>query len=250
MGLSRSAPTLCHADPQFNLRQWRMKPDRPVTAPHLDPANLTPADLIGGNGRWRQRKAEVEFEKRRLQELEVLREQRAKAEKLRKRQELKEEKRRKQLEELRKEREAQKERLRIEAIEKAEREAQWAEKERLRKEEEHREWLARQPYECDVCNKTGRCRGCEGQGQFFSMFLVPEVGQPGLNEFGRMPQGCEDCGGQRQNLQGKLRVGSGKCSYCGGRGMIWPIVEAKGTRRLAMATTTVSQDMSPKSVVA
>lgn len=238
LGLSRSCPTICHSDPQFNLRQWRVKPDRPVSQPHLDPANLTEADLIGGNGRWRQRKAEVEFEQRRMKELELLKEQRAKAEILRQKQAIKEEKRKKQIEDLRKERAAQQERLRIDAEEKALRELQWAEREKLRKEEEHRDWLARQPYQCETCKKSGKCQGCEGKGQFFCMFLVPEVDKLGANEFGRMPQGCEDCGGQRQNLQGKLRVGTGKCSACGGRGMIWPIVESKGSRRFATVTST------------
>lgn len=248
LGCSRSCPTLCHADPQFNLREYRskrVKPERPVSQPHLDPANLTQADLIGGNGRWRQRKALVEFEQRGAKELELLREQRAKAEKLRKKQEVKEEKRKKQLEELRKERITQQERLRQDEEERQVREEQQAEKERLRKEEEHREWLARQPYECETCSKSGKCQGCDGSGQLFSLFLVSEVGEACLNEFGRMPQGCEDCGGQRQNLQGKLRVGSGKCSACGGHGMIWPIVESKHNRRALGAT--MSQDISPKS---
>lgn len=252
LGLARSCPNLCRGDPQFNLRLYsqdkkrQQKPDRPASQPH-DPANMTKADLIGGNGRWRQRKAKVEFERRRLEEMEQLQQQQAKANEVRRKQEIKEQKRSKQLQDMRIEREAQKERLRKDAEEKRLREEKQAEKQSLRKEEEHREWLARQPYDCETCSKSGLCQSCEGKGQLFSLFLVPAVNQSGQKEFGRMPQGCEDCGGQRQNLQGKLRLGSGKCSTCGGHGMIWPIVETKNNRRLQSAIA--SQEISsPKSI--
>mmetsp|Transcript_47794 Transcript_47794/g.152713 ORF Transcript_47794/g.152713 Transcript_47794/m.152713 type:complete len:133 (+) Transcript_47794:3-401(+) len=71
-------------------------------------------DLIGGNGSWRQHKAEVELEKRRLKDAEALNARKLAAEKRRRHGLVQVEKKRKQL-------------------------------------EDHGEWVARQPLKCETC---------------------------------------------------------------------------------------------------
>jgi len=118
---------------------------------------------------------------------------------------------------------AEQDRMQREKEEKEERKRQQEEKERKRREEEERQWLARQPKPCETCNGGGKCVACSGKGTAFAMFLAPAVDDGGSSfNMGRKLQGCEECGGCRQNIVGQLRQGSGKCAACNGHGMIWP----------------------------
>merc|ERR1712039_361776 len=83
-----------------------------------------------------------------------------------------------------------------------------AERERLKREEAEREWLARQPKTCETCQGVGKCVTCQGKGTIFSVFLVSKVDSAtSITDFGRKEQGCDDCGGYRQNILGQLRPG-------------------------------------------
>lgn len=69
-------------------------------------------------------------------------------------------------------------------------------------------------------------------------------------DHGKLPQGCEACGGLRHNVQGKLRLGSGLCAECGGKGKIWPVVSNRRRGFLYSATEmsgSVASDSSPTS---
>merc|ERR1712146_710720 len=96
--------------------------------------------------------------------------------------------------------------------------------------EEERERLARLPKTCEACGSSGLCTKCDGKGQLFAMFLVQNVKEEhkfaGL-DFGRVLQGCDNCGGYRQNLVGELRKGTGLCPVCNGTGKIWPEIAKK-----------------------
>lgn len=179
-------------------------------------------DLIGGNGRWRQRLAEQVFERaraededeqQRLQELAARRMRRAseRAEAQRKYQEEEDQKWRDEQERKRKEREEkEEERLEMEA------------KDLARKKKQREEWEKRQPKPCQTCNATGICPVCNGVGGMFSTFLVSQVSEQKSNDYGRTMEGCTSCGGCKQGIRGDLHKGSGECAACGGKGKIWP----------------------------
>jgi len=252
VGLSRSTPSLAAA---FNLRQFspsrrRMLAERPSSAPQLDPRDLEEVDLLGGNGRWRQKKAKDEFQRRAIEEEERRKRQKILEEEKQRRRAAQAERRRKQLEEERRQVKLEQERMRREKEEKEERKRQQEEKARLRMDEEERARLARQPRPCEACHGQGKCTTCLGKGGVFAMFLAPTVKDEGLADFGRMMQGCEECGGCRQNIIGQLRLGTGKCLVCSGFGKIWPAASPKQRTRFNATgggtTTDLSAVGSPK----
>eukprot|EP00929_Paragymnodinium_shiwhaense_P003448 TRINITY_DN103987_c0_g1_i1.p1 TRINITY_DN103987_c0_g1~~TRINITY_DN103987_c0_g1_i1.p1 ORF type:complete len:285 (+),score=83.58 TRINITY_DN103987_c0_g1_i1:110-964(+) len=232
--LSRSSPSLVTAA-SFNLRAFsasrkRIADDKddPII---LQKAQLTTAlqeiDLIGGNGRWRQKMAEAEFERRRLEEEErKAMEQRKEAER-RRRIKVAEERRRQQQqveETARFEKEEKKRKVR-EEIE-AERQRRETEK-RLAREEAERQRIARLPKPCKTCTGSGACQCCGGSGHVYDTYLVSSmnVGPRTTQDFGRLLQGCPACGGYKQGVRGVLLKGTGKCTTCTGTGKIWPQID-------------------------
>eukprot|EP00929_Paragymnodinium_shiwhaense_P099485 TRINITY_DN6115_c0_g1_i1.p1 TRINITY_DN6115_c0_g1~~TRINITY_DN6115_c0_g1_i1.p1 ORF type:complete len:347 (-),score=95.36 TRINITY_DN6115_c0_g1_i1:348-1388(-) len=202
----------------------------------------TQIDLLGGNGAWRQKKAEVEFEERRIEEEERLRLQAIRDEERRKREAEKEARRRQHLREEEQRRKDEKERLRREAEEKEHRRKEEDDRKHRIKEEEEREWQRRQPKTCEVCAGQAKCKTCDGKGYSFAMFLVPTVDTNTLMTHGRVMQGCQDCGGYRHNILGSLKKGTGLCRSCDGVGKITPKIDAASValhrKRLANLSTT------------
>jgi len=256
IGQSRSTPSLGHsfALRKYNTDRKRNPGHQPDSMPCL-PVLYDEYDLMGGNGRWRQRLAEEDFEQKKIEAEERQRQEKLKEEERIRRRKLQEERRRKQLEDERKELMAFREAQRRQAEEKERKRAAEEEEARQRREQEERDFLAKQPKACEVCSGSGRCASCEGTGVVFGMFLVPSVskdlenlGVGGSVDFGRLQQGCTDCLGGAQNLMGKLRGGTGYCAHCMGRGKIWP-KGAKAGRRLQSQMTMGfgAFDSSPKS---
>lgn len=219
--LSRSTPSLAAA---YNLRQFsadkkRLAGDCTQSLPQI---KLEKIDLIGGNGRWRQKMAEEEWARRAIEEEQQRRDQQALEEQRRKRAQRAEERRRTQLQDEENRRQAERERQRREQLEREEAARQAQEKERIRKEEEEQEWLARQPKTCQACGGGGKCPTCSGKGYIFSLFLTPKVTTGTLKDCGRMMEGCEACHGFKQNLLADVKNGTGLCAACDGKGKIWP----------------------------
>jgi len=221
---SRSSPALAAA---FSLRQYAVEKkhivgERPSSAIVIP---IEKIDLLGGNGKWRQLRAQEEFQRRQLEEeerhrQEAIREQ----EKKRRQAELADRRRRHQEEEERRwqqEREQklhekqEKERLKREAEERLQQQ----------REEEELERVKRMPKPCETCAGGGLCQECMGKGFILSTFLVPKVTGKDLMDHGRKLQGCDKCGGYCHNLIGDLKKGSGNCAACGGTGKIWPVVD-------------------------
>jgi len=242
LGVSRSAPTLAVS---YNLRQFaydkkHILPERPASTGKLLP--LEKIDLLGGNGRWRQRKAKVLYDQRAIEEAEARRQQKLiEAERARK-QELREKRRKAQIKEEEDRRRDDRERGRREAEEREQKRREADERKRLEREEEEREWLRRQPKMCPVCEGNKLCKKCHGKGYFFCMFLVEKVDEDSLLQHGRMHQGCEDCGGYRHNILGDLKKGTGRCANCNGVGKITPKLDpwTPGSRKKIGAITTAS----------
>lgn len=219
----------------FRLREMSMRKNssgmeqRPVSAiecrrkKSLGPT--TKIDLLGGNGGWRQQKAVVEFKQRAVEEAERKRQQAIHDEKVRKREAEKEARRKQHLAEEEQHRRDEQERLEREAEEKEQKRKEAQERKRLEREEEQREWERRQPKTCEVCAGQARCIQCDGKGFTFSMFLVSSVNASTKMDYGRAMQGCEDCGGCRQNICGSLKKGSGLCQNCKGVGKVTPKID-------------------------
>eukprot|EP00440_Ansanella_granifera_P026542 gb/GFBE01028832.1/.p1 GENE.gb/GFBE01028832.1/~~gb/GFBE01028832.1/.p1 ORF type:complete len:274 (+),score=66.35 gb/GFBE01028832.1/:1-822(+) len=226
LGLSRSSPCLTAA---YNLRQYsldkkRILPEKTNSEP--DFSHLDRIDLIGGNGRWRQRRAEDEFARRQIVEEERLREQQEMEERRRQRKLALQAKRRRQQEEEERRRQEERERQRQEQLRIEEERRQAEERERLRREQEERDWLARQPKLCLVCNGSGKCPTCLGSGQNFTVFLATGVGKRNTRgDYGRHAQGCDACYGFKQNMLADLKKGTGKCAHCDGWGKIAPDID-------------------------
>lgn len=243
-GLSRSSPSLAAA---FNLRQYsegrrRLTPERTNSQPLIF---LEKIDLIGGNGRWRQRRAEEEWSRRAVEEEKQRREQQALEEKRRRRRAELEARRRRQLEEEEKRRQEERERQRQEQLEQDERRRQEEERERQRRVQEERDWLARQPKTCENCGGAGKCPKCAGKGYLFAMFLAPTVSDASLKDCGRMMEGCDACHGFRQNLMAEVKRGTGRCAVCDGLGKIAP-PDSSPTSPHRRRSFTMGGDASPK----
>jgi flagellar biosynthesis GTPase FlhF len=183
-------------------------------------------DLVGGNGRWRQKRAkeqrvldQAEAEKQRHED-QVIEDEK------RRRREDREARRRRQHEEDQQRQRMLEEKMRRERLAQDERERQEEEERHRQAAQERSEWLARQPKTCSTCMGSGKCTYCGGEGFFFAMFLAPSVGKDSMG-FGRAPQGCPECGGCAQNIRGALVKGSGNCYACDGVGTVTPNVEVK-----------------------
>lgn len=214
---------------EYSLNRARLKLEKPEI---FKDSPLEIIDLHGGNGRWRQRKAKVEFAKRAIEEEEARRQSQLR-ELERRRRKAEQERTRKQAQEMElNKRKKEREQKRLDAIRAEEKRREAEENERLRKQHEHEEWLRRQPKMCETCQGTGKCQMCGGKGYDFVMFLIPEVSTVTSREHGKVMQGCEECGGLRHNIVGDLRLGSGKCVPCAGVGKVTPVIEdSKGPSR-------------------
>ena len=223
---SRSSPCIvaAHNLRQYSLDRHRIVLERKGSAP--DFSHLDRIDLIGGNGRWRQKRAEDEFARRAIEEEKRLREQQEAEEKRRQRKlEIKARKRRQQEEEERR-REEERERQRLEEIRFEELKQIEQEKKRIEKEREEKDREARQPKTCPVCNGTGKCIVCLGSGINSTLFLAAFIDRAnGYKGYGRVAQGCDNCYGFKQNVMAELKRGTGRCPNCDGWGKIRPDID-------------------------
>ncbi|CAJ1390398.1 unnamed protein product, partial [Effrenium voratum] len=223
--LSRSSPCIVAA---HNLRQWsldryRLVPERKSSEPNF--AHLDRIDLIGGNGRWRQKRAEEEFARRAIEEEKKLRELQEAEEKRRQRKLAFQARRRRQQEEEDRRRKEERERQRQETVRMEELRRIEEQRDRVRREQEEKEWLARQPKPCEVCSGSGKCVACLGVGTNPALFLASECGYKTPKDYGRRPQGCDGCYGFKQNLLAELKKGTGRCPNCDGWGKIRPDID-------------------------
>eukprot|EP00930_Biecheleria_cincta_P086838 TRINITY_DN76087_c0_g1_i1.p1 TRINITY_DN76087_c0_g1~~TRINITY_DN76087_c0_g1_i1.p1 ORF type:complete len:277 (-),score=63.72 TRINITY_DN76087_c0_g1_i1:148-978(-) len=225
-GLSRSSPTLSAAYSlrDFSLTRKRIAMEKVESAP--DFSHLDRIDLIGGNGRWRQRRAEDEFARRAVVEEQRRREQEEYEEKKRQRKLALQAKKRRQQEEEERRRQEERERQLQEQRRIEEERRQAEERERLRKEQEEREWLARQPKMCETCQGSGKCHTCGGLGFAMAVYLSSHTDAHSTKGvYGRRQQGCDSCYGFKQNMMAELKKGTGKCASCDGYGLIAAIVD-------------------------
>jgi hypothetical protein len=253
MNKSVSCPAITAAS--TNLRKYSLDrkriadPDRVEKGfhrPKLPQINYEKVDLIGGNGRWRQRKAQEDFDRKEAEDVENRRQQEILEQERRRRQAAREEKRRRHAEEERLRFMQENERRLREQKERDEARRREEEEERLRREKEHQDWLARQPTDCETCKGTGVCPACMGKAFSYETFLVSKVTSNTPMDYGRVKQGCPECGGCRQNILGELVKGSGRCATCGGNGKLWPAVAydkqqpAFMRHRFTVGSTTLS----------
>jgi len=252
--LGRSAPLGPHRPSSlmtaatFNLRDFSKKrgkglssDERPDSGGASKRAPYEQIDLIGGNGHWRQVKAEKDFERRRIEDENQRREQvKQEAERSRRKQ-MKEDRIRRQVEEEERKRFEAQEKKRATQEEKERLEFERQERERLRKEADHADWLRRQPVTCETCAGEASCQVCEGKGHVYGIYLVSTVVHstaPPEKDFGKLVQGCTNCCGLVHGVRGDLQKGSGKCPPCGGTGKIWPIFESPKHRKVEASFST------------
>lgn len=194
---------------------------------------LEEVDLLGGNGRWRQRKAEIEFEKRRIEDEERHREALRLKERERRKAVEDEERRRRQLQESERIYREEKERQKREVEEKERRRLLEEERERIRKEEEEKKKQAKKPKSCGMCGGDGKCKECGGRGNILSLTLAPKFPQSPVlakgSHYGRMPRGCEACGENHKHFSGDLWRGSGICPTCDGNGLVKDLLDLAQT---------------------
>lgn len=240
---------------QFSIDRKRIPKSldlRPGSAPALrfpEPAPLGKIDLIGGNGRFRQKLAEKEWEMKKIEDIERRKQQKILDEERRRKQAEREARRRRIQEESERQRKEERERELIEKEEKERRRIELEEKERLDREEKERQWLARQPKICETCGGTGKCFACNGEGAIFSTFLVTNVTGEAVHGggYGKVVQGCEECRGLKQGIRGELTKGTGSCERCGGWGKIKPNVTTRQRTFTNIKTGLTSDDFSPTS---
>mmetsp|Transcript_70971 Transcript_70971/g.198034 ORF Transcript_70971/g.198034 Transcript_70971/m.198034 type:complete len:312 (+) Transcript_70971:25-960(+) len=241
---ARSAPALPLA---YNLRQCsqerrRLGPEpRERRAARTACQPVTQTDLLGGNGRWRQRRAKEQWALERAEAERQRREREGLEAERKRRAEEREAVRRKQQEEDQQRQRALEEKKQRERREQEERERHEEEERRLKAAQDHQDWLARQPKTCTTCEGSGKCTHCGGKGFFFATFLAPSVDTSASLDFGRAQQGCPECGGCAQNIRGDLVQGSGRCLNCDGVGMVKPIV---GERRPPHLTKQLTRNLS------
>jgi len=229
-GRSRSSPALI-TTASANLREFSLTrkripdPVRPV--PHLKAiAPYEKIDLKGGNGSWRQRRAEQDFMARRLEEAELQRQQHQRELEREQRRAQRQEMRRKVKEEEDHKRHEEEERQREDARRNERKRWEQQEAQRRKRQEEEADRRRRMPKTCQECSGTGTCQKCEGKGHFFSTYLCSYVAQEdALQQYGKHMQGCEHCGGCAQGIRGGLQKGMGKCPECSGHGKVWPVID-------------------------
>jgi len=230
-GLSKSSPSLVTAA-AFNLRDFSLSrkkigPDPSMHEPLRKVASYEKIDLIGGNGSWRQRKAVLDFERRRVEEEELKRQERLREmEQQRRRAERREQRRKVKEREETKRREEEQRQLEEGRQRELVRQQQ-QESARLRRQEEEAERQRRMPVQCTVCEGSGTCQTCSGKGHLYATHLVSSVSTGSLMQYGRNLQGCTNCGGCRQGIRGDLQKGVGKCPECCGLGKIWPHLDSE-----------------------
>lgn len=220
-GHSRSSPALAAA---FSLRQYSLERKRCAapTTPKGPKIVLEEVDLVGGNGRWRQRMAEDEWARRAVEEEKRLKEKQELEEARRKRRAAKEARLKRKLKEEEERHELERERQRQLQLQQEEEVRQEEIKQQHIKEEKERAWLAQQPRTCEKCGGVGKCPKCGGKGYLFTMILAPTVREGKSFESGRIMEGCMECHGYQQNLMAELKKGTGRCSGCEGFGKIAP----------------------------
>mmetsp|Transcript_10227 Transcript_10227/g.30771 ORF Transcript_10227/g.30771 Transcript_10227/m.30771 type:complete len:273 (-) Transcript_10227:13-831(-) len=222
---TRSSPALVTAA-SFNLRDFSLTrskipdPNKPDGIKRI--ASFDKIDLIGGNGRWRQQRAKEDFERRRIEEEEMLRQERLRQAEKERRRAIRVEMRRRAKEEEERKRHEEEERQLQERRERERQRQEHQERERQRRLEEEAERQRRMPKTCLTCNGSGTCQACAGKGFLFATFLVSTVNTDSLQEYGRAMQGCQGCGGCKQGIRGPMVKGAGKCAECCGYGKIWP----------------------------
>mmetsp|Transcript_25397 Transcript_25397/g.70696 ORF Transcript_25397/g.70696 Transcript_25397/m.70696 type:complete len:283 (+) Transcript_25397:89-937(+) len=240
-GFSRSSTSLVAAA-AFNLRDFsasrkKLATDRPSSETASRRAPYGEIDLVGGNGKWRQRRAEEDFERRRLEEQQRQREEQRREAERRRNMELAEARRRRLLEEEEQRRLEEQERKRLEQLQREREIREREEQERLRLLEEESERQRRRPKTCETCGGSAVCQTCSGDGYVYVMYLASEVDWRGRQnddtDFGKLQQGCTSCGGYEQGVRGELQTGCGKCAACGGAGKIWPQIEQSPTKSQA-----------------
>lgn len=212
-------------------------------------------DLVGGNGSWRRRKAEVELERRHREEEEQRRAEKERhAEKEQRREMLRQHRRKEEIERYQRWNENRETKAMVTADAEA---RQWLqeEKERLRILKEERLRLASLPQPCKACQSSGVCAACDGDGRVQATLLSPTVdsGSRSSRSFGRSLWGCSACAGALTHVAGDLRLGSGRCDPCNGTGEIVPSRSVRGTvfrSRAAAAQTSLflSKSVERKSV--
>lgn len=230
---SWSSPALAAA---FSLRKYAVSTkhipgERAPRAFQGDPMPelpMTQIDLIGGNGHWRQLKAEEEFKRRRQEEEEQRRQELQKAKQKKQRHVERDDKRKKFQEEEERRWQEEREQKARNALELERIKIQKEEKARIEREEAEEERRKRMPRTCETCDGTAKCQECMGKGYIFSVFLVASKSEARQGmEHGRVYQGCQNCGGYCHNLAGALKKGTGECPGCQGLGKIWPVLEPK-----------------------
>jgi len=212
-------------------------------------------DLVGGNGAWQQRRAIAALE-RRLYEAEESK--RITAERLARA------KAKKELREKQRQREEIERSLRWnETLENqamsildAESRA-WEEEEKRRlQEEERRRLAALQPKVCDLCDGSGLCKECDGQGTVHTLLLSAQVKatssivpnpKKSARNFGRLPWGCPTCCESSGVTPSEWVVGSGLCAQCDGVGKVFPTTPRR--RRALNMTMQFAKIKSVKVVV-
>lgn len=257
---SRSSPALAAA---FSLRDYAV--DKKRTEVVVRPSDcigkeipIAEIDLMGGNGKWRQVKAQEEFKRRRLEEEECKRQELVKEQHKKQRAAAAAERKRihQQEEERRWQEEREQKRLAQEAREREKREKE--EEKRAKREAELEERRRRMPKTCEVCDGSGKCQECEGKGYTFCVFLVHKVHDESTRmvstalsnsmEHGRKFQGCKNCDGYSHNMLGALKKGSGECPACQGNGKIWPVIDemAVSPKSRTVQAYQVDRDLQAK----
>lgn len=226
--LLRHATSRLRESAAISLREWSESRRRvcqveawPAATQRVEP-DYDEIDVLGGNGRWRQKKAVEEKERRMAQEqLQAERNRQRERERRRKQAELEQLWRRQQEEEERRRADDEARRRREQEEQANHRRERELEEVRRRQQHEKEEMQRTVPLPCDVCCGSGQCRECEGQGRHLGVYLVGKLKTGGTPlDFGQKWQGCTACGGHNPGVLGDMAKGSGMCIACNGRGVV------------------------------
>jgi hypothetical protein len=187
-------------------------------------------DLVGGNGRFRQRKAEAEFARRRLQDFQQRQEHALRKEKERLRQLEEAEKLQRIQLEMQQAAVAEADRRRRDDAEQTRLLREEKEREQVRLEEERLAKLRSIKITCNECIGNGLCFSCKGTGQLYKLLLAPRVeidmhsidSRERSEMFGQVAFGCKACANAAafSHLSGDLWRGNGMCAKCSGHGTL------------------------------